>query len=228
MKIHSTTCVHTTICDFSSKMGGTCKIVQSGQMCFTSTPGDVLPTCGKQGRYRRVSPSRARTREGTVQLRSLQPRVTHNERVNHNTSRFIPKRTKRGTTCNHKNGMYKGQISTKGIIVHGARVRASHAGKHARRRSCNTAAQKKQYPSAPSAAYGTPANNVSSMEMSCQKRCITRHRFGICQCLGHCPAMDNIPHRAGLPQSKQSDAPKCSKQQKVRRHGNPLVKYEMV
>ena len=74
------------------------------------------PLVCKRGRYGRVfsepSESQAKAQHWT---RSLNLAETQSERSDHKSSPFVPKRTKRDTSCNQKNSMYTRQNGTKGV-----------------------------------------------------------------------------------------------------------------
>ena len=81
-----------------------------------STPGAILPTGVYAGPVRACFPepseSQAKAQHWTTSLNLAE---TQSERSDHKSSPFVPKRTKRDTSCNHKNSMYTRQNGTKGV-----------------------------------------------------------------------------------------------------------------
>ena len=89
-----------------------CKIVLNGPMysrCYFTHWFVSKPV---QARFPEASESQAKTQHWT---RSLNLAETQSERSDHKSSPFVPKRTKRDTSCNHKNSMYTRQNGANGV-----------------------------------------------------------------------------------------------------------------
>ena len=82
--------------------------------------GTILPTGVSAGPVRahfsEPSESEAKAQNWT---RNLNLAETQSERSDDKSSPFVPKRTKRDTSCNQKNSMYIRQNGTKGVRAFG-------------------------------------------------------------------------------------------------------------